>query len=189
MMTSMQAVSGAGRSPGVLGAGHPRQHRPVHPEGRREGREGDPEDPRHALGRRHRRRADGGVVHLHARQRARGPHRVGVRRAEEEGERRRGQGGDGASSAASSSELGLPSAPKHLITVSDDPYPAAAAPRSRRRGRHDDRRSAGCARSRCCERREVHAGVAQHAHGRGQGRASSSPSTSCTRGTLGSSSG
>ena len=45
----------------------------------------------------------------------------------------------GASSATSSAALSLPSAPKHLITVQRRSVPPAAAPRSRRRGRHDDR--------------------------------------------------
>ena len=41
---------------------------------------------------------------------------------QQEGGARRGQGGAGASSARELAALELPSAPKHLITVSDDPF-------------------------------------------------------------------
>ena len=54
-----------------VGDGHPRQHRPLHPQGRREGREGDARRSSGKLsGDEHRARAGDGVVHLHARQRA-----------------------------------------------------------------------------------------------------------------------
>ena len=99
IMTSMQALSGAGRSPGVSAMDILDNIVPYIPK-----EEEKVETETHKIlgklvGRRHRPRAGDGVVHLHARQRDGGTHRVGVRRAQEEGGPRRGQGAPGASSA------------------------------------------------------------------------------------------
>ena len=85
IMTSMQALSGAGRSPGVSAMDILDNIIPYIPKEEEKVETRDLQDPREAVGRRHRAGAGGGVVHLHARQRAGGSHRVRVRRAEGEG--------------------------------------------------------------------------------------------------------
>ena len=87
-MTSMQAVSGAGRSPGVLALDIIDN---VIPYIAKEEEKVEKETKKilgSSRGDGIARREDRGLVHLHARQRHRGAHRVGVRRAQEEGGRR-----------------------------------------------------------------------------------------------------
>ena len=104
LMTSLQAMSGAGRSPGVIG-----RPRGAHPQGGQpRGRGAHP--PRRAR-----------LLHLHPRRRAGGPHRVRLRVAREEGHRRGGRPGD-ARVAGRPLAKDLPSSPPRWIEVLDDPF-------------------------------------------------------------------
>ena len=119
VMTSMQGVSGAGRSPAW--ARHPRQHHPVHPRRGGEGRARDGEDPR-LLG-------EGGIAPA-----AFPVSATCTRAAVSEGHTEAvavslGRRASPADVAAAFREFGselarlaLPSAPERMITVHDDPF-------------------------------------------------------------------
>ena len=93
IMTSMQALSGAGRSPGVSAMDVLDNIIPYIPKEEEKVQSETLKILGKLVGRRHRAREHGRLVHVHARERPRGPHRVGLRRAAQEGGPRRGQGG------------------------------------------------------------------------------------------------
>ena len=99
---------------GRHGARYPRQPHPLHPEGRGEGPDGMSQDPFRAPGRDQR--------DVHARERPRGPYRVGFRLARTTGVDRRRPAGPCGRAQCEARELGLPTAPAEWIKVHDDPF-------------------------------------------------------------------
>ena len=136
-MTSMQGMSGAGRSPGVVALDILDNVVPYIVGEEEKVAKETAQDPRRA-----RRRTSStaapmrGVGDLHARRRARGPHRGGV--GHRSRSRARRPTPPRPMRAYDFGIAALPSAPRRVHHGPRRPVPPAAAARSRRRRRHDD---------------------------------------------------